>query len=235
MAFFDTFAEIPPTGAGWWILRRLSRHHLAVLTELAPGLRRVAEVGPGLGAFADACRAASLRYAAVEPNPRMCAQLKRGGHPVVAGLVPPMPLADASVDLVHASHVIEHNPTFREAMDFVRECRRVVGVGGLVSLAGPDFDHLGNEFYKTHYSHSLPVNLRRLTQLLADGGLEVRHAAYLSGPFSGPLRWLTQSLARLSSARLIWLLVLGRLHLQQCYSAKMTFMRAVWVVGQRTS
>ncbi len=235
MAFFDTFAEVPPTGAGWWLMRRLNRHHLELLTELEPGIRRVAEIGPGLGVFAEICRQAELRYAAVEPNPGMCSALRRQGHGMVAGLVPPMPFADRSVDLVHASHVIEHNPTFREAMEFVQECRRVVEPGGLVSLLAPDFDHLGNEFYKTHYSHSLPINMRRLTQLMIDNGLTIRHAEYLSGPFHGPLRWLTQALAWLSTARLIWLLTLGRLHIQQCYSAKMTFMRAVWVVAQRPS
>lgn len=235
MAFFDTFAEIPPTRAGWSIMGRLNRHHLEVLTALAPRMRRVAEIGPGLGAFAESCRQSSLRYAAVEPNPKMAAALRRSGHEVIVGLVPPMPFADRTVDLVHASHVIEHNPTFREAMEFVRECRRVANVGGLVSVLAPDFDHLGNEFYKTHYSHSLPINMRRLTQLMADNALEIRHAAYLSGPLHGPGRWVTQTLAWIASARLIWFLTLGRLHLQQCYSAKMTFMRAVWVVGQRTS
>ncbi len=235
MAFFDSFAEIPPTGAGRWLMRRLNRHHLAVLTELEPQIRRVAEIGPGLGTFAEVCRQASLSYAAVEPNPGMCAALRRRGHGMVAGLVPPLPFADRSMDLVHASHVIEHNPTFREALEFVQECRRVVDTGGLVSLLGPDFDHLGNEFYKYDYSHSLPVNMRRLTQLMIDNGLKIRHAAYLSGPFHGPLRWLTQTLAWMSTARLIWLLTLGRLHIRQCCAAKMTFMRAVWVVGQRIS
>ncbi|MEM7351941.1 MAG: class I SAM-dependent methyltransferase [Acidobacteriota bacterium] len=235
MAFFDSFAEIPPTGAGWWILQRLNRHHLETLKGLSPGMSRVVEIGPGLGAFAGACKDASLRYTAVEPNARMGAVLKRAGHPVVSGFVPPMPFAERSVDVVHASHVIEHNPTFREAIEFVQECRRVVRVGGLVSLLGPDFDHLGNYFFKADYSHSLPVNRLRLTALMTDCGLRVRHAGYLSGPFHGPLRWLTQTLAKLSTPGLIWLLTLGRLHRQQCYSAKSTFMRAIWVVGERVA
>lgn len=235
MAFFDSFIELPPTGAGWWIMRRLNRYHRETLRELAPQTRRVAEIGPGVGPFAEACREASLRYTAVEPNLRMCATLAGDGYEVVSCLVPPLPFADRSLHVVHAAHVIEHNPTFLDAMEFIRECRRAVEVGGLVSLVGPDFDHLGNEFFKTHYSHSLPINMRRLTQLMIDNGLEIRHAAYLSGPFHGPLRRLTQSLARMSTARLIWLLTLGRLNLKQCYSAKMTFMRAIWVVGKRTS
>ena len=235
MGFFDSFVDLPPTGTGWWLMERLNRHHLDKLRELAPDTKRVAEIGPSVGAFARICRDASIRYVAVEPNPGMCASMQSEGHDVVAGWVPPLPFANGRLDAVHASHVIEHNPTFREAMDFVAECRRVVKVGGLVSLSGPDFDHLGNEFFKTHYSHSLPINMRRLLQLLADGGLEIRHAAYLSGPFHGRLRLLTQTLAWLSTARLIWLLTLGRMHLKQCYSAKMTFMRAVWVVAERTS
>lgn len=235
MPFFDSSIALPPTGAGWWVMRRLNRHFVETLQGLAPHARRVIEIGPGLGAFADACQRASLRYDAVEPSPRVCQALRSAGHEVVEGLVPPLPFADRSAGVVHASHVVEHNPTFREAMEFLQECRRVVDVGGLVSIVGPDFDHFGDEFWKTHYSHSVPINRRRLAQLMADCSLEIRHAGYLSGPFRGPMRWLTQTLARVSTARLIWLLTLGRLHIDQCYSAKMTFMRAIWVVGQRTS
>lgn len=235
MAFFDTFTEYPPTRIGWRLMQRQNRYHLETLREIRPRIQKVAEIGPGVGAFARFCKQESLDYVGIEPNPRICSNLRKAGHNMAAGWVPPLPLADRSQDVVHAAHVIEHNPTFREAMDFLAECRRAVDTGGLVSVLAPDYDHLGHEFFKTHYSHSLPINMRRLTQLMTDGNLTVRHTAFLSGPFHGPLRWLTQSLAWVSTARLIWLMTLGRLPMPQSYSAKMTFMRAVWVVGQRTS
>jgi SAM-dependent methyltransferase len=233
LAFFDTFAATEPTAAGWRLMRRLNRHHTAVLSRLCPDARVMLEIGPGVGPFAEACREAGLDYTAIEPNPKLADALEARGFKVERAVVPPLPAKDASVCIVHASHVIEHNPTFREALEFIAESKRALRRGGLLSLVGPDFDHLGNEFYQTHYSHSLPINLRRLVQLVSDSGLAIRHTDFLSGPFRAPLRLLTQTAAKYTPSGLIWLASLGRLSPAQAYSAKMTFMRSVWVVGER--
>jgi SAM-dependent methyltransferase len=233
MPFFDTFADAArPTPTGWRLMRQLNAHHLDRLTELgAKG--RFAEIGPGVGPFALLCAERNLSYVAIEANERLGDAIRAMGHEVIAALIPPIPLPDASVAVLHASHVVEHCATYREALTFLAEAARVVEPGGLVSIAVPDFDHLGNEFYRTHYSHALPMNLRRLTQLMEDSGLHVEHAEFLSGPFVAPLRWFTQSVAWAAPVWLLRALSLGRLSAAQCYSAKMTFMRAVWVVGRR--
>jgi SAM-dependent methyltransferase len=233
MPFFDTFAAADaPTQSGWWVMRRLNNYHLDRLAELgAKG--RYLEIGPGVGPFARLCAERNIPYVAIEPNEKLGAMIRAMGHDVIPAMIPPIPLPEGSIAVLHASHVIEHCATYREALAFIAEAARVVEPGGLVSIAAPDFDHLGNEFYRTHYSHALPINVRRLSQLMEDNGLVVERADLLSGPFHGPLRWVTQSLARLAPVWLLRALSLGRLSAAQCYSAKMTFMRAVWLVGRR--
>jgi len=235
MPYFDTFADQAPTRVGWSIMRKLNDYHMDRLESLGAKGGRFAEIGPGRGPFAKTCADRGVRYVAIEPNERMGDLIRAMGHEVVPGLVPPIPLPDACVAVIHASHVLEHSATYKEALEFIAEARRVTSPGGLVSIVVPDFDHLGNDFYRTHYSHAFPVNLRRLVQLMEDNGLVVEHAEFLSGPFRSPGRWLTQSAAWIAPVWLIRVLTMWRLSAAQCYSAKMTFMRSVWVVGRRTA
>ena len=48
-----------------------------------------------------------------------------------------IPHADATVDAIYSSHMIEHLDR-REARDFLAECRRVLKPGGVLRLAVPD-------------------------------------------------------------------------------------------------
>jgi hypothetical protein len=234
MAFFDGYGPAPPTAAGAWLMRRLNEHHLRVLRSLAPGAVRVVEIGPGTGGFASACADAKLTYVALEANVRLCSLLAAAGHRAAVALTPPIPVAASSVDIVHASHVLEHQPTFREAAHLMCETRRAVKVGGLVSVVVPDLDHHGLGFWGAHYSHSTPFNMRRLLQIVSECELEPVHAQYLSGPFAGPVRLATQTVAKCTPTWAIRAASLFRLDGEQCYSAKMTFMRSAWVVGRRT-
>jgi len=56
---------------------------------------------------------------------------------LACNLVDPLPFADASADVVYASHVLEH---FNRdaALRFLKECRRVLRPGGVLRLSVPD-------------------------------------------------------------------------------------------------
>ena len=56
--------------------------------------------------------------------------------------------ADSSVDLLYASHVFEYFDR-QEAVDVLREWRRVLKVGGTLRLAVPDFEAMTNIYLKT--------------------------------------------------------------------------------------
>jgi predicted SAM-dependent methyltransferase len=53
----------------------------------------------------------------------------------------PFPLPDASLDYVHAEHLIEHI-SYKKGQRTLAECRRVLKPGGVVRLATPDLERL---------------------------------------------------------------------------------------------
>lgn len=55
-----------------------------------------------------------------------------------------LPWDDGSVDRILAEHVVEH-VTYYEAIDFFRECRRVLRPGGVVRIAVPSLEQIMNE------------------------------------------------------------------------------------------
>ena len=61
------------------------------------------------------------------------------GVDVVADISQPLPFADASADVVYASHVLEHFPHAQTA-ELLSEWRRVLRPGGQLLIAVPDLD-----------------------------------------------------------------------------------------------
>ena len=56
-----------------------------------------------------------------------------------------LPYADASAEYVYSSHMIEHLARW-QALDLVRECRRVLRPGGVLRLATPDLEAWVREY-----------------------------------------------------------------------------------------
>jgi predicted SAM-dependent methyltransferase len=56
-------------------------------------------------------------------------------------LYSPLPFAGNSFDVVYHSHVLEHFPR-RYAPVFIRECFRILKVGGVIRVVVPDFEQL---------------------------------------------------------------------------------------------
>jgi predicted SAM-dependent methyltransferase len=52
-----------------------------------------------------------------------------------------LPFPDASFDLVHSSHCLEHVPWYR-AVAALSECRRLLAEGGTLEIWVPDFAHI---------------------------------------------------------------------------------------------
>ena len=65
----------------------------------------------------------------------------------------PLPFADGQVDACYASHVFEHLPK-PNALDFLRECRRILKPGGVVRLAVPDLENIATAYLNSVHGAS---------------------------------------------------------------------------------
>lgn len=109
------------------------------LAEKGPGLR-VLDIGPGTGEskkFADAL-AGPAEWTAVEVSPRYIEACKGLGYVQIVDGVDlekqPLPLADASFDVIIASHVLEH---LENAKDALADWVRVLKPGGHLLIGVP--------------------------------------------------------------------------------------------------
>ncbi|MDW8146139.1 MAG: class I SAM-dependent methyltransferase [Roseiflexaceae bacterium] len=160
----------PRWGMGW--VRAQTRCVLDRLMRALPSASSLLEIGPGRGAFADACRQKHLQYCALDINARLLRGLSRRGHRGVLARATHMPCASETFDIVFASHVVEHSPGYSEALTFLEEMRRVVKCGGLVVIIAPDYLALREDFWNCDYSHSFVTTRRRLRQMYHDAGAD---------------------------------------------------------------
>lgn len=231
MPFYDYYDDLQATAVGRAWAQAQARLVLRSLLDTSPRARTVLEIGPGHGAFASACAEAGLGYTALDVNLRLLRTIQDRGHSSVRALAPRLPLADGSYDLAFASHVIEHSPTYRDALAFAAELGRVVTPGGLVALVAPDYLALGDDFWNCDYSHSFPTTRRRLRQLLRDAGLRVAGDDYLWGPLQGGAGALAGCTVGSRAAGAIARAIPGKLG-ERLYKARLTFARAILIRAQ---
>lgn len=67
--------------------------------------------------------------------------IARTGMVVYADVVKRIPQPDSSVDLIYSCHMLEHL-TRSEALQFMKECRRVLSPGGAIRIVVPDLRRL---------------------------------------------------------------------------------------------
>jgi SAM-dependent methyltransferase len=192
------------TTLGQWSSRRFYDGVLAVVREARAFRGRVLEVGPGEGVFAGQCRDAGLAYVAIEQNATLATQLKNDGFDVQVGTVPPLPFADEDVDLVAMMALVEHMPTFNDALDLLGECYRVLRPNGAVLIQVPDALRGGIDFPHWDYSHSFLPTAYRLRQLLDDAGFRTDKTVYFTGAFRGPIRLPLDLLGFLVHSRFVY-------------------------------
>jgi SAM-dependent methyltransferase len=231
MPFYDYYDDLAATGIGRaWALGQ-ARLALAQIRAAHPSGRAVLEIGPGHGSFAAVCAEAGYQYTALDINLRLLRTIQARGHDGVRALAPLLPVADGSYAIAFASHVIEHSPTYRDAAAFLSELRRTVAPGGVVALVAPDYMALREDFWNCDYSHGFVTTRRRLRQIMRDCGLEPAGERYVWGP----LRGIGGQVAGLTiGSRLAGRIARGlpgRIG-ERLYKARLTFARAVLIIGR---
>jgi SAM-dependent methyltransferase len=150
-----------------------------------PGDCCVVEIGPGRGDFARECQRRGWEYSGIEASQAFYGPLKEMGIRVLQSRVPPIPLADASADLIHADQVIEHFNTTQDFTDFLAEAHRVLKPGGTLSLACPNLQTMGHLFYDCDYTHRLGFTKNNLERACLDYGFKVNVSTHYINLFLG--------------------------------------------------
>jgi SAM-dependent methyltransferase len=147
--------------------------------------KRVLEIGPGRGPFADVCLGCGVEYVAVEANKAMADSLRGRGAAVIEARVPPLPPLDGKFDFVVMINVMEHMNDMREALQLAGQIREHLNPGGGLVVCSPDYLNLRVHFFNCDFSHNYVTTQRRLAQLLISAGYSGSRSAYVAGPFTG--------------------------------------------------
>jgi 2-polyprenyl-3-methyl-5-hydroxy-6-metoxy-1,4-benzoquinol methylase len=136
------------------------------------------EVGPGFGTFSELVVRSGcfVQCIAIEPTPEMASACRDRGIQVIERRIEDVNTQEVGyVDVLVAFEVIEHlfDPTV-----FLAQCRRLVGVGGLLVLSCPnglgfDIEMLGSRALAVDAEHVNLFNPRALSELLARSGFNV--------------------------------------------------------------
>lgn len=208
--FYDFLAKRDKPGGdtafGRWNSRRAHTKQFEILRQAGAFRGQVLEIGPGEGNFARQCKAIGVQYKGIDRSLGLFTRLQEEGFDVVLGDVPPLPFESEQFDLVCALAVLEHMPTFNEALHLLQECNRVAKPRGLLALMVPDFVRCGIDFYNWDYSHSFVTTPFRVRQLLGDAGFHVERLVHLTGSLVGPIRWPIDLLGFLVHSRLVYFL-----------------------------
>jgi SAM-dependent methyltransferase len=236
--FFESFARHQRsdrrTSVGSWNWQRLMRKKFDILKQ--SGLRdgTCLEIGPGEGDFARLCAAAGIGYQAVERNPTYQQKLQAEGFDVELGTVPPLPFPDERFDAICIMAVLEHMPTFEQAIELLSESYRVLKPDGLLAIEVPDFLRAGINFYAWDYTHSFPTTIVRLEQILFDCGFSPIRTVSLTGSLSATvIRWPIDLVGFIVHSRLVYWLVMslgGRRFLEKYHK---TFEPAIYIVSRK--
>jgi SAM-dependent methyltransferase len=155
------------------VKHKFSRQILDKLQVHLSADANIIEVGPGAGHFAQECKKRGYRYTAVESSAPIQAELESMGVAVIDATIPPVPLGDDSVDLFFASMVLEHMPSYTDAIGFVEEAKRILKPEAILCLTFPNAYTCGKIFWEMDYTHSYFTTPRRVSQLCRQSGLEV--------------------------------------------------------------
>lgn len=199
MAIYDTYASRDRVRVGVSLKRYLARQMFTrTAAHSAGGLRSVLEIGPGDGYIAQLCRETNVGYQAIERSESVAKGMIADGFAVSIGAVPPLPDGLGVFDACFLLHVIEHMNGPAEATGLIDGIKNQLGLGGLLTIATPDFSNWGHHFYDCDYTHSLPFTRRNLVQLLVDHDMEVLQSTVYTGPIFGyrslPISWLAKML-----------------------------------------
>jgi SAM-dependent methyltransferase len=160
------------------------RRHEVVYQYCAPMCagQDVLEAGCGEGYGAALLAFTARRVVAVDYDAATVAHV-RSRYPsvdVMEGNLAALPLPDASVDVVVNFQVIEH---LWDQPQFITECLRVLRPGGVLLMSTPNrITFTPGSDTPVNPFHTRELNASELTELLTDGGFEMRT---MSGVFHG--------------------------------------------------
>ena len=186
--FYKSFSEKKLTGYGSGRRNRIEQHRLALLHRVQPAPGDMVEVGPGHGTLAEQAVAAGWRYTAIEASKILIEVLRRKGLTVIESWAPPIPVPDASVDVVYADQVLEHMNGIEQARQFTAESLRALRPGGVLFVVVPDYLKERTFFWDVDYTHNFVTTERRVRQLFNDGGFQVEHVERGIGLATGVAR-----------------------------------------------
>jgi SAM-dependent methyltransferase len=186
--FYRSFSEKRLTSYGASRRSRIEHARLALLSRHATPPGDMLEIGPGHGSLGEAAVETGWRYRCVEASPILQDVLRAKGFEVIEGFTPPIPVADASCDVVYADQVLEHMSGIDAARAFVAEARRAMRPGGVFFVVVPDYCKERTFFWDVDYTHNFVTTERRVRQLLYDGGFEIAQVVRSIGVATGVRR-----------------------------------------------
>lgn len=234
MPFFDNFFDLNPSALGDWLQREKARQMFERVLQQIAVPKRLLEIGPGRGEFADLCLAAGIEYFALEANVRQAESLHQRGANVLISYSPPLPLNTSDFDVVVAWNVIEHMPDFVAAKSFLAEMIRVTRPGGIVGINAPDVVAGGMLFWDTDFTHSFPTSMRRLRQMFNDEHLNIVDATYYSGVIPGALAHPMSWGAAVFPETLVSMLAAPVMPRERIYRTRITFLRNIFMLGRKS-
>lgn len=228
--FYDHFQRDQPTRAG----ARLSSAMCRRIFDFAGVTRgkRVLEIGPGRGAFADICLGSGVEYAAIEANQSLADSLRRRGAQVVEARVPPLPPLDGKFDFVVMINVMEHMNDMRDALQLAQQIRERLTSGGKLVVCSPDYLNLRAHFFNCDFSHNYVTTQRRLAQLFISAGYGTTRSGYVAGPFSGVIAILVAACAARLPFGMFHAWFPGSHLFLKLYKIQLSLSRKVLIVGE---
>ena len=193
--FYKTFSEKSLTTYGAGRRSRIERHRLALLQRFAKSPGTFFEIGPGHGTLGELAVASGWDYTAIEASDILMDVLRKKGLKVIKAWTPPMPMADASANVVYADQVLEHMRGIDDARQFTAEARRCLQPGGVFFVVVPDYLKERQFFWDVDYTHNFVTTERRIKQLFNDGGFEILHIERSIGIATGVKRDLLAAAA----------------------------------------
>lgn len=186
--FYKTFSEKKLTSYGSSRRGRIEQHRLGLLHRYKTAPGEMVEVGPGHGTLAEQAVQAGWAYTAIEASPILIEVLRQKGLRVIESWAPPIPVPDASTDVVYADQVLEHMSGIDAARLFTAEALRALKPGGILFVVVPDYLKERTFFWDVDYTHNFVTTERRVKQLFNDGGFEILHVERSIGLATGVAR-----------------------------------------------
>jgi SAM-dependent methyltransferase len=153
------------------VLPNYNRSIAVMACRHGAGARDVLDFGAGIGTLSEAVRELGLTPLCLEPDARQRVELERRGFRTIEAL---SDVADASLDFIYSSNVLEH---IEDDVAVLIELRRKLRPGGRLFLYVPAFQSLYSEMDRA-VGHHRRYERSSLRRKLGDAGFVVEDLYY---------------------------------------------------------